>query len=82
MSWQISIPSLGFEFDKQFTLFFQSLKWRKQIGADEISKDYVIPEVIDKYYTGGLVGYDKEGSPLWIDPFGHIDLKGKGHRLS
>ena len=32
--------------------------------------------VLDKYRTGGIFGYDKEGAPVYIDPFGLIDLKG------
>ena len=56
--------------------FIQALIWRQQIGADKILEDYVAPDVLDKYRTGGIFGYDKEGAPIYIDPFGLIDLKG------
>ena len=53
------------------------MTWRKQISADTILTDWSEPEVIQKYFTGGLCGYDKDGCPIWIDPFENIDLKGK-----
>ena len=34
------------------------------------------PEVLRKYYPGGFAGFDKEGCPVWIIPFGHADVKG------
>ena len=43
---------------------------------DTILETYKVPEVIEKYYVGGLFGRDKEGSLIWIDPYGRIDLKG------
>jgi hypothetical protein len=35
------------------------MTWRKQISADTILTDWSEPEVIQKYFTGGLCGYDK-----------------------
>ncbi len=28
------------------------------------------------YYGGGIVGYDKDGDPILLDPAGHRDWKG------
>ncbi|GFQ76054.1 SEC14-like protein 2 [Trichonephila clavata] len=53
-----------------------SLQWRKQIGAESLIDDYEPHEVLTKYFPGGLVGHDKEGCPVWIIPFGHMDIKG------
>ena len=50
--------------------------WRKQFGADTILDDYQIPEVMQKYFPGGVCGQDKEGSLIWIDPGGRVDMKG------
>ena len=36
-----------------------------------------MPEVLRKYYPGGHCGFDKEGCPIWIDPIGNIDPKGR-----
>ncbi|XP_074643835.1 SEC14-like protein 2 [Tubulanus polymorphus] len=65
-----------FDLKKSEKMIRHSMEWRRQIGADTILDDYQIPEVIQKYYTGGMCGFDNEGCPVWIDPFGHIDLKG------
>lgn len=54
----------------------QSMAWRKEMGADSILEKYQEPEVMAKYYAGGLYGRDKEGRPLWINPLGNLDIKG------
>jgi hypothetical protein len=51
--------------------------WRKQVGADNVLTDWKIPEVLQKYYTGGLCGRDRVGSPVWYDVLGFIDMKGQ-----
>lgn len=33
-------------------------------------------QVIDKYVSGGMCGYDREGSPIWYDVIGPLDPKG------
>ena len=33
-------------------------------------------QVLQKYLPGGFAGYDKEGSPLLIEPYGDMDFKG------
>ena len=46
---------------------------------DNILEDFDPPEVLKKYYPGGLVGHDKEGCPVWIVPLGNLDIKGLFH---
>lgn len=33
-------------------------------------------QVIERYVSGGLCGYDCEGSPIWYDIIGPLDPKG------
>ncbi|NXN14212.1 S14L2 protein, partial [Indicator maculatus] len=33
-------------------------------------------QVIRKYMSGGMCGYDREGSPIWYDIIGPLDAKG------
>ena len=33
-------------------------------------------QVLLKYLPGGFAGYDREGSPLRIEAYGHLDVKG------
>lgn len=33
-------------------------------------------QVIEKYVSGGMCGYDREGSPIWYDVIGPLDPKG------
>lgn len=32
--------------------------------------------MIEKYLSGGMCGYDREGSPVWYDVIGPMDPKG------
>lgn len=32
--------------------------------------------MIEKYLSGGMCGYDREGSPIWYDIIGPVDPKG------
>ncbi|NWZ83575.1 S14L2 protein, partial [Poecile atricapillus] len=35
-----------------------------------------LPQVIRKYMSGGMCGYDREGSPVWYEIIGPLDAKG------
>ncbi|XP_076453383.1 SEC14-like protein 2 [Babylonia areolata] len=66
----------NFDLKKTELMLRNDFAWRKQMGADTILDSYVIPEVMQKYYPGGICGQDKEGSLIWLDPCGTIDMKG------
>lgn len=36
----------------------------------------VLAQVVRLYLSGGLCGYDKEGSPIWYDIVGPLDARG------
>lgn len=36
----------------------------------------MLPQVIQKYMSGGMCGYDREGSPVWYEIIGPLDAKG------
>ena len=52
------------------------------MGADSILMETNFPEVLTKYYPGGLCGTDKRGRPISIDPIGQADIKGQYHLVS
>uniref|UniRef100_A0A3Q3S1H9 SEC14-like lipid binding 7 n=1 Tax=Mastacembelus armatus TaxID=205130 RepID=A0A3Q3S1H9_9TELE len=54
----------------------QHVDFRRQMKVDTIITDWTPPEVIEKYVSGGMCGYDKEGSPIWYDVIGPLDPKG------
>ena len=33
-------------------------------------------QVIEKHLSGGMCGFDPEGSPIWYDVIGPVDTKG------
>ena len=39
--------------------------------------EWTPPEVLQCFYPGGWFGEDKEGSPVYYDPVGNIDLRGQ-----
>ncbi|XP_070572325.1 SEC14-like protein 2 [Ptychodera flava] len=53
-----------------------SLDYKKKMRLDELYETWQDSEVMEKYFVGGLCGHDKNGCPIWIDPFGNIDPKG------
>ncbi|GAA6095417.1 SEC14-like protein 2 isoform X1 [Tachysurus ichikawai] len=52
------------------------LEFRKRLKVDSILYDWKPPEVIENYVSGGMCGYDREGSPVWYDIIGPLDPKG------
>ena len=56
--------------------FRKSQSWRNQRGVDFVLQ-WKPPEVLRKYYPGGFTGFDASGCPVWIIPYGNLDLKGK-----
>ena len=46
---------------------------------DTITRDFVTCEVLQKFQIGGVVGEDKEGCLVWIDPAGTLDIKGNSN---
>ena len=55
------------------------MEWRKKWKADTILQDFDPPEVLKKYYPGGLAGYDKWGNPVWLIKSAKFDMKGKSN---
>ncbi|XP_070539154.1 SEC14-like protein 2 [Ptychodera flava] len=66
----------SFDVAKAETMFRTHMDFREKWKMDTIREDFDDPEVILKYFPGGLVGQDKDGSPVLIDPMGNIDAKG------
>ena len=48
------------------------------IGVDHeiFTSPMLFLKVLLDYYPGGLCGYDKDGSPVAVELFGYLDMKG------
>ncbi|XP_052269922.1 SEC14-like protein 2 isoform X1 [Dreissena polymorpha] len=66
----------NFDVKKAEKMLRSAIEWRKANGADTILDNYEGIEVIEKYRTGGVLGHDKTGCPIYIDPYGLVDMKG------
>ena len=53
----------------------QNVEWRKTNCIDDI-ESWDPPEVLKKYGVGGIVGFDKEGCPVWLDKAPLFDWRG------
>ncbi|KAK2170799.1 hypothetical protein NP493_1141g00043 [Ridgeia piscesae] len=51
------------------------LEWRKSFGTDTLL-DWDVPEVMRKYWPGGVCGHDKEGHPILYQLCKDFDTKG------
>lgn len=65
-----------FSIEKAEFMLRESMNVRRQMKLDTLVETYKVPEVLSKYYPGGYFGFDKEGTPVFIDPIGQIDFKG------
>ncbi|XP_033845769.1 SEC14-like protein 2 isoform X1 [Periophthalmus magnuspinnatus] len=66
----------NFNIQKSEAMVRKHLEFRRQMKVDTIVEDFKPPEVIEKYVSGGMCGYDREGSPIWYDVIGPLDPKG------
>ncbi|XP_066507129.1 SEC14-like protein 2 isoform X2 [Hoplias malabaricus] len=61
---------------QSLTINTNHLEFRKHMKVDSILDEWKPPEVIERYVSGGMCGYDREGSPVWYDVIGPLDPKG------
>ena len=54
----------------------QNFRWREENGVDTILTDWTPPELLPKYYPGGLFGHDKLGHPIYFETVGYADIRG------
>ncbi|XP_034047650.1 SEC14-like protein 2 [Thalassophryne amazonica] len=66
----------SFNVQKAEAMIRKHLEFRRLMNVDTIVSDWKPPEVIEKYVSGGMCGYDREGSPVWYDVIGPLDPKG------
>ncbi|KAH9523859.1 hypothetical protein Btru_047251 [Bulinus truncatus] len=52
----------------------ESVKWK--LGLVDLTTSYTPSKFLDDYYAGGLCGEDKEGSPVYYELFGTLDMRG------
>ncbi|XP_041079631.1 SEC14-like protein 2 [Polyodon spathula] len=66
----------NFNIQKAEAMLRKHVEFRKHLKADTITTDWQPPEVIDRYLSGGMCGYDKDGSPILYDLVGPLDPRG------
>ncbi|KAK6483378.1 SEC14-like protein 2 isoform X1 [Huso huso] len=69
-------PARNFNIQKAEAMLRKHVEFRKHMKADTITTDWQPPEVIERYLSGGMCGYDKDGSPIWYDVVGPLDPRG------
>uniref|UniRef100_A0A667WPN0 SEC14-like lipid binding 8 n=1 Tax=Myripristis murdjan TaxID=586833 RepID=A0A667WPN0_9TELE len=66
----------NFNIQKSEAMLRKHVEFRKHMKVDTIITDWRPPEVKLSYLSGGMCGYDREGSPVWYDVIGPVDPKG------
>eukprot|EP00511_Aplanochytrium_stocchinoi_P010168 CAMPEP_0204868712 /NCGR_PEP_ID=MMETSP1348-20121228/27634_1 /ASSEMBLY_ACC=CAM_ASM_000700 /TAXON_ID=215587 /ORGANISM="Aplanochytrium stocchinoi, Strain GSBS06" /LENGTH=568 /DNA_ID=CAMNT_0052021773 /DNA_START=307 /DNA_END=2013 /DNA_ORIENTATION=- len=67
--------------DKAEHMFRNALAWRKRFKPLQYQEGiYTPPKLFREYIPGGLCGYDKEGSPVFYDRLGQLDISGMARR--
>ncbi|TRY92066.1 hypothetical protein DNTS_017522 [Danionella cerebrum] len=65
-----------FNVPKAEAMLRKHLEFRKHMRVESILDDWTPPEVLQRFVSGGMCGYDREGSPVWYDIIGPLDPKG------
>ncbi|XP_054748836.2 SEC14-like protein 2 [Lytechinus pictus] len=65
-----------FDVGKAEFMLKNHLSFREKWNVQSLIDNWHPPEVLDKYMVGGLCGFDKDGAPVWYEPFGYFDPKG------
>ncbi|XP_034565748.1 SEC14-like protein 2 isoform X2 [Notolabrus celidotus] len=66
----------SFNVQKSEVMIRKHVDFRRKMNVENIISDWKPPEVIENYVSGGMCGYDREGSPIWYDVIGPLDPKG------
>ncbi|RXG61847.1 SEC14-like protein 2, partial [Armadillidium vulgare] len=70
----IYFPARNFNINKAEAMLLKRSSG-KEWNMDNIA-DWNPPEVLKKYFPSGVAGYDKEGNPVIIIPYGNVDIRG------
>ncbi|KAM7541652.1 hypothetical protein Aperf_G00000030148 [Anoplocephala perfoliata] len=70
------LKARNWDVDKAEKMFRLNLEWRSENKLDDLLTSFIMPEVIEKYFPGGICGQDKFGRPAFICPAGTIDVFG------
>ncbi|XP_054851887.1 SEC14-like protein 2 [Eublepharis macularius] len=64
-----------FDLQKSEAMLRKHAAYRKHMDSEHIY-EWQVPEVIEKYMTGGACGFDRNGCPVWYEIIGPLDAKG------
>ncbi|VDM16780.1 unnamed protein product [Hydatigera taeniaeformis] len=70
------LKARSWDVEKAEKMFRMHLEWRSEIKLDELLATFKTPEVVEKYFPGGICGQDKFGRPAFICPAGTADVVG------
>ncbi|XP_059168234.1 retinal-binding protein-like [Physella acuta] len=70
------LKARNYDIAKAEAMFRTSMAYRDKMKVDTLLTEYDPPEVLKKYMTGGQCGHDKDGSPIRVELFGQLDMKG------
>lgn len=62
--------------NKAETMLRNSIAFKEKMNIEHIRNEYTPPKVIQEYLTGGICGHDREGSPVRVEMFGYLDMRG------
>ncbi|GBN52963.1 SEC14-like protein 2 [Araneus ventricosus] len=70
------LKARNFNINQAESMLRKHLEFRKIMQIDSILTDYKAPEVCEKYLSQNFLGYDKEGSPVYMSAIGNTDSRG------
>ncbi|XP_041456907.1 SEC14-like protein 2 [Lytechinus variegatus] len=76
------LKARNFNLKKSESMFRKNVIWREENKVSQVCDGYIEPEVLQKYKSGGKLGYAKDGRPVFLDPTGNLDFKGLLHSVT
>ncbi|XP_072027032.1 SEC14-like protein 2 [Amphiura filiformis] len=73
------LKARDFDLKKTESMVREDVLWRGNMQTDMLLTDWKVPEVLEKYWGGGMLGCDRDGRPVYFDPYGKRDIKGIMH---
>ncbi|GFQ71669.1 SEC14-like protein 2, partial [Trichonephila clavata] len=66
----------NYDLEEAEVMLRKHISWAKEMKMDTFLTSYKPPEVLNKYYCGGVLCHDKEGSVVAYFDIGNLDVKG------
>lgn len=70
------LKARSYDVEKAITMLRDSVAYKKKMDVDNLLDSYTLPKVLKEYFASGFCGFDKDGSPVLVESYGYMDMRG------